>query len=170
MSHFNKKTLTFYGTAIGSVLILFSLVTRYGNTHLKAPVAIGGDYILTVAPSSACPSPRPLRLSIQQSGVYLSAALWPDVSEKAADTSQLPFTLNGNWQNGQIDLTGRVPGLDVCSDQSQASVQQDSTPVQVQGTLENKTLSGQMSLGASPEKQDFTARVEESAPVPAAGH
>jgi hypothetical protein len=38
MSHFNAKTLSFYGIAIGSVLLLFKTVSAYGETKLKAPL------------------------------------------------------------------------------------------------------------------------------------
>lgn len=169
MSHFNKKTLTFYGTAIGSVLVLFSLVTRYGNNYLKAPVAIGGDYTLTITPSASCPNPAPLKLSIQQSGVYLTAALGA-TGPGNADTSQKPFTLNGSWRANQVDLTGRVLHLTVCVQGQGTAEGRHSTPVQIQGTLENKTLNGQISVEPSSERQNFTAQLEESAAVAPAGH
>lgn len=46
MSHFNLKSLAFYGVAIGSVLVLFKTVTAYGESNLKAPDKIGGIYRL----------------------------------------------------------------------------------------------------------------------------
>jgi hypothetical protein len=44
MSHFNVKSLIFYGTAICSVVTLFTIVTAYGEANLKASRPIDGDY------------------------------------------------------------------------------------------------------------------------------
>ncbi|NJK77025.1 MAG: hypothetical protein HC786_17625 [Richelia sp. CSU_2_1] len=44
MNHLSFKSLVFYGMAIGSVSLLFKVVTACGETNLKAPPAIAGNY------------------------------------------------------------------------------------------------------------------------------
>ena len=74
-SHFNFKSLTFYGVAIGFVLILFNLVTRYGEANLKAPARIDGRYRLSIAQLPDCLKSADPVLTIQQSGIYLNGFL-----------------------------------------------------------------------------------------------
>ncbi|HCF30241.1 MAG TPA: hypothetical protein DEV81_24275, partial [Cyanobacteria bacterium UBA11049] len=69
-NHFNFKSLAFYGIAIASVLILFKIVTAYGEKNLKAPVPIEGRYRLNLAQNiPICPQESNLVLDIQQSGI-----------------------------------------------------------------------------------------------------
>lgn len=49
-SHFSPKSLLFYGTMIGSVAILFRVVSGYGEANLKAPPTS----VVTISASSHC--------------------------------------------------------------------------------------------------------------------
>jgi hypothetical protein len=75
MSHFNLKSLVFYGTMIGSVLILFKVVSNYGENSLKAPVNISGTYRFNEISINDCLKNKTLELIIQQSGRYLGGTL-----------------------------------------------------------------------------------------------
>jgi hypothetical protein len=114
MNHFSKKSLIFYACAIGSVLVLFSGVSRYGRANLSAPSLIDGAYVLDIDANQECPNPEPLLLKVQQSGIYVNAAL---VSVKNAERSDFvaPLTLDGQWQAPELKLAGKAaPGLEVC--------------------------------------------------------
>ena len=41
MNHLSLKSLAFYGIAIGSVALLFKVVSAYGETNLKAARQLG---------------------------------------------------------------------------------------------------------------------------------
>lgn len=78
MNHFNSKSLTFYAIATGSVLLLFKAVTLYGEKHLQASPIINGTYSLSLTNNvSECQQSQPLKLDIQQSGIYVNASLFP---------------------------------------------------------------------------------------------
>lgn len=150
MSHFNLKSLAFYGTAIGSVVVLFTAVTAYGNNHLKAPPAVDGRYQLDAENLPGCLKGSPLVLTIQQSGEYLGGYLLPgDIVEKKLP--QKKVTLAGKLHNQQLSLSGSVPGITRC---------QKGTAVTIQGQLQGKTLIGKIALGSSPQPADFTAEEE----------
>ena len=77
MSHFNLKSLAFYGIAISSVVVLFKVVTAYGETNLKAPPPIGGPYRISAQNLPGCLKADTLVLNIKQSGIYLFGSLLP---------------------------------------------------------------------------------------------
>ena len=54
MTHFNLKSLTFYGGAITAVVVLFEVVTAYGESNLKAPINIDGRYRLSYTQQPDC--------------------------------------------------------------------------------------------------------------------
>jgi len=68
MSHFNFKSLTFYGIAITSVLALFKVVTAYGESNLNASTSINGRYRLSYTQPN-CRQANALLLTIEQSGI-----------------------------------------------------------------------------------------------------
>lgn len=128
MSHFNLKTLTFYGVMIGSVLLLFKGVTAYGE-NLKAPKAIGGTYQLTSSDLPDCLQSERLMLTIEQSGLYIAATLnlepikssKPSTSEtgnltKSDAIAPKPQTikLNGMMQSQPFTLSGKTAQLGNC--------------------------------------------------------
>lgn len=150
MSHFNLKSLAFYGTAIGSVVVLFTAVTAYGNNHLKAPPAVDGRYRLDAENLPGCLKGLPLVLTIQQSGEYLGGYLLPgDIVEKKL--TQRKVSLAGNLHNQQLSLSGYVPGITRCK---------KGTAIMIQGELQDKTLVGQIAVNSIPQPTEFTAQEE----------
>ncbi|MGH2413862.1 MAG: hypothetical protein ACRDEA_09275 [Microcystaceae cyanobacterium] len=149
MSHFNLKSLSFYGIAIGSVVLLFKVVTAYGDSSLKAPPSIGGRYRLQAQNLPQCLASEPLFLTIQQSGIYLNGALFLEPNQKTAEER---LSLSGKWQNPSLNLSGSVAHLNTCHDLG--------NPVNLQASWEKDTLRGQINFGASHEKIEFTAQKE----------
>ena len=156
-NHFNFKSLAFYGIAIGSVLILFNVVTAYGEKNLKAPAAIEGRYPLTLAQNlPICPQESNLVLDIQQSGIYLNGSLLPaniDI-QQAKSGEKRPF-LSGKLTPQQLNLAGTLPTT-VCNNRV-------AQAIAIQSQLEGKNLKGQIALGSIPKAIEFTAQRE--APV-----
>ena len=167
--HFNVKTLTFYGVAIGSVLLLFNIVTAYGEAKLKASVPIGGRYSLSFAQKPNCPKSDALVLNIQQSGVYLNASLLP-AAEKAQQptAAEEKLSLTGDLSNQEFSLAGTVPSSTVCNhsvspETSDRPQDNPSRSVKIQSRVDGETLKGQMNVSGIPEAIEFTAQKE--APV-----
>lgn len=75
MNHFSPKSLAFYGTMIGSVLVLFNIVSAYGEANLKAPPKVSGNYQLTSSDLPDCLRSENLTLAIEQSGRYIAGEL-----------------------------------------------------------------------------------------------
>jgi hypothetical protein len=81
LNHLNRRSLTFYGVAITSVVILFQAVSTYGEANLKAPPDLRGQYQVAVTPALDClqtagaSQPSLLLLTLQQSGIYMTADL-----------------------------------------------------------------------------------------------
>ena len=138
MSHFSRKSLIFYGVAISSVVLLFNGVARYGTTHLKAPIAIDGNYELQLTPTAQCPQPDPLLLRIQQSGIYVNGALLTDKGEGTSNEAVVPLTLDGKWRSSQLDLQGKVSPLTLCGQAVKA--------VTIVSTLDQDNLVGQLTF------------------------
>jgi hypothetical protein len=141
MSHFSLKSLTFYGVAIGSVAILFKAITAYGETSLKAPPAIDGNYVLDGKNLPGCLKSQALKLVVLQSGIYLNGAIDPIGNEatKPNPRREKP-TLMGRFQNGELSLSGTLPELPACS----ASA---SNKLTLQGRVAEEILQGQIQLG-----------------------
>jgi hypothetical protein len=154
-NHFNFKSLAFYGIAIASVLILFNVVTAYGEKNLQAPAAIEGRYPLTLAQNlPICPQESNLVLDIQQSGIYFNGSLLPANTDAAkAKASQKRPTITGKMSNQKLSMAGIVPGSTLCN--SQASQQID-----IQSQVDGKTLKGQIALAGIPKAIEFTAQQE----------
>lgn len=150
MSHFNLKSLAFYGAAIGSVVTLFSVVSAYGNANLKAPPAVDGHYRLNAEKLPGCLQAEELELIIQQSGEYLNAALLP---ESSIDKKAIPrkLLLAGKLQNQQLSLSGPIPQLTSCGKNSL---------VQITGKMQGKNLAGTITLNSLPNPTQFIAQKE----------
>jgi len=156
-NHFNFKSLAFYGIAIGSVLILFNVVTAYGEKNLKAPAPIEGRYRLNLSQNLPnCPQKSNLVLDIQQSGIYLNGSLLPADTDiqQAKSGEKRPF-LNGKLTPQQLNLAGTLP-TNVCNNRV-------AQAITIQSQLEGKNLKGQIALGSIPKAIEFTAQQE--APV-----
>lgn len=171
-SHFNFKSLGFYGVAIGSVLVLFNVVTAYGEANIKAPAAIGGRYRLTLAQNlpNCLKSDTPV-LTIEQSGIYLNGLLLPaDTTAQQARAGEKKPSLTGQMINQQVNLAGTVPSSTFCNNASQAETSDrvkdsSSTSVSIQSRVEGENLEGKITLSDIPGAIGFTAQRE--APVPA---
>jgi hypothetical protein len=160
MSHFNVKSLAFYGIAISSVVVLFSVVSAYGNANLKAPPAVDGRYRLNAQNLPGCLKSEALILTIQQSGEYLGGVLSPANAIEKKGT-QKKSTLTGELQNQQLSLSGPVPELTSCNKSTNSTgTSRGSTRVKIQGKVEGKTLNGQIALNSTPTTAEFTAQLE----------
>ncbi len=158
MNHLSLKSLAFYGVAIGSVALLFKVVSAYGETNLKAAPAIGGSYRFDAKNLPECLKSDSLVLTIEQSGVYLSGNLRSGSSdgdgEKIAEEKP---SLLGKWETQGLNLSGAVPNLAGCSD-STATGQNSS--VKMRGIVEGESLKGKISLTDKAGATDFTAQKE----------
>lgn len=153
-SHFNLKTLSFYGIAIGSVVILFNVVSAYGEANIKAPPAINGNYRLKTQNLPECVKTEDLILNLQQSGIYLNASLLPVNNNIHAQTiAEEKPSLHGNFQNNKLQLSGAAPFLNNCNNPT----------VEMQATVDQKNLQGTITLSSSPKAVAFIAeKIQES--------
>ncbi|MFM7574381.1 MAG: hypothetical protein ACKO4S_14795 [Snowella sp.] len=141
MGHFNHKSLTFYGVMIGSVLVLFKIVSVYGESSLKAPPNIAGNYLLENENLPDCLKSEKLSLAIAQSGIYLTGRL---------TTQTQTIKLNGLLDNASSDqasrrsqpfsLVGKTEQLGDCPQPADNA----SSTIQLQTQFQNKRLVGQM--------------------------
>lgn len=158
MNHLSLKSLAFYGIAIGSVLLLFKVVTAYGETNLKAAPAIAGSYRFDAKSLPECLKSDSLVLTIEQSGVYLSGNLRSGSLEADREkTAEEKPSLLGKWENQGLSLSGAVPNLRGCSE-STATGQNSS--VKLRGIVERGSLKGKISLTDGVAATDFTAQKE----------
>ncbi len=155
MNHLSLKSLAFYGIAIGSVSLLFKVVSAYGEANLKAPPAIAGSYRFDPKNLPECLKSDFLVLTIEQSGVYLSGNLRSGTSETDRQTTakEKPSLL-GKWENQGLSLSGAVPNLPGCSEST--AIGQNSS-VKLRGIVEQEILKGKISLTDRAAAIDFTA-------------
>ncbi|HEY9642927.1 MAG TPA: hypothetical protein V6C57_20730 [Coleofasciculaceae cyanobacterium] len=172
MSRFSPpKHLLFYVVVMGVVLVLFQVVSTYGESNLKAPPNIDGRYLSAAAPPG-CPDTERLVLTIQQSGIYLNgsmnleqASTLQNASGAESPSEEKP-SMTGLWQPTQITLAGKTHALSSCT----ASQQGNSAPhpaagvpvsvVTVQGQVSSApkaVFTGQLSLEGSAQPWQFTA-------------
>ncbi len=158
-NHFNAKSLSFYAVAIGSVLLLFNVVTAYGENNLTAPKTIGGSYRLSFTNSlPGCLQIAPLVLQLDQSGTYVNAAVLKPVAKDAQSSmsAEEKLTLTGLFKNQQLFLTGKVPRSVLCN-QPQAS---GESAIALTSRIEGENLAGSIALNGEPLKTPFTAQKE----------
>jgi hypothetical protein len=108
------KYLAFYGGTIAFVLGLFTAVTTYGENHLQAAQGIEGNYLFSLPTSATCGGGTPVTLILQQSGVYVAAALINPALPRNR-TAFKPMTLSGQWRDRQLSLIGTVPVGVLCA-------------------------------------------------------
>ena len=155
MNHLSVKSLAFYGIAIGSVSLLFKVVSAYGEANLKAAPAIAGSYRFDPKSLPECLKSDSLVLTIEQSGVYLSGNLRSGTSEgDRQKTAEEKPSLFGKWENEGLSLSGAVPNLPGCSES--AATGQNSS-VKLRGIVEKESLTGKISLKDGAAATDFTA-------------
>jgi hypothetical protein len=124
------KYLAFYGGTIAFVLGLFTVVTSYGETYLKAAQSVEGNYLLTLPPTVDCGGSVPVTLAVQQSGMYVAAAL-VNPALPHAQTAFKSMTLSGQWQNQQLILAGKVPVGVLCD----KAKDQRAIAVEIEGAI-----------------------------------
>jgi hypothetical protein len=158
MNHFNFKSLTFYGIAIGSVLLLFKTVSAYGETNLKAPPKINNYYRLVVVDKIPnCEKPEKLILNIQQSGIYLNASLLPANTDSESLNSYVnKDSLSGIFTNQQLNLSGKVHRAMLCNIPASQNAPVHLVRMQMQ-LIKPGNLVGQFALSGSTRTFKFTA-------------
>ncbi len=159
-SHFNVKSLSFYAIAIGSVLLLFNVVTAYGEKNLKAPQTIGGRYRLTFnQPLPGCSQVAPLMLQLDQSGTYINAALSKPVAQagQSSMSAEEKLRLTGLFNNQQINLNGDVANSVLCG----FSQESGDKALVITSKLDGKNLVGEIAVNGEAAKTSFTGEKAE---------
>ncbi|MBW4665200.1 MAG: hypothetical protein KME01_13520 [Chroococcus sp. CMT-3BRIN-NPC107] len=168
-SHFNVKSLTFYAVAISSVLLLFKVVTAYGESKLKAPQTIGGSYRLTFANSlPGCPQIAPVMLQLDQSGMYVNAAMLKPLATEAEHkmSAEEKLTLTGLFKNRELNLGGKVAKSVLCGVQESGE-----TAITLTSQIDGNKLAGEISINGEGAKTPFTGEKAESPnAAPASSH
>ncbi|MDX2228323.1 MAG: hypothetical protein NW220_01705 [Leptolyngbyaceae cyanobacterium bins.349] len=138
--HFSLGSLIFYSCAIGSVVVLFTLTTAYGERNLQAPRRIDGRYPLAMQVPTDCLKGQPVNLLLQQSGVFLTGALLPEnASERSQQIALERPSLSGRWGNDQLVLEGNLGREWNCN-----------ANVTIAGQISENTLQGTLSLSTIP--------------------
>lgn len=161
MSHLSPKTLSFYAIAISSVLLLFKVVSTYGETKLNAAADIDGSYqFAPVANLPDCLQGKKLNLNIEQSGIYLFGHL--EVQPEAGAATVVEIPLSGDFQANQVIMSGKskMAGCD-------AGLQ-----LAIQGQREQQNLVGQIKDTVAQTEAPFVAKYQEPAvdPESTTGH
>lgn len=163
MNHFNVKSLTFYGVAIGSVLLLFKTVTAYGENNLKAPPVVDGRYRLSLTTNLPnCKKADSLVLKMQQSGIYLNASLLPINSH--ADTEK-HLSLTGILKNPQVNFSGKVDPKILCEHSNSQVYPNKTATMQVQ-LIDQGKMTGQLTVSGIPQTLKFTATKQPTQETP----
>jgi hypothetical protein len=159
-NHFNLKSLAFYGVAISSVLLLFKVVTAYGEANLKAPASIQGRYLLSLDQNLPdCLELSNLVLDVQQSGIYLNGSLLlaDSTSHKARMAEKRP-TLMGKLSDRALQLAGNVPLAAICYRPVGTAVD----AIAISSQIQSEKLVGKLSLGTTAREIAFTAKLLDS--------
>jgi hypothetical protein len=177
MSHFNAKTLSFYGIAISSVLILFKTVSAYGETKLNAPPHIDGNYqFLQTENLPNCLQDRQLTLNIEQSGVYLFGDLTVASKNKSEQKNTVKIPVSGNFQDGLVVISGKG-NVASCDSQVRLTIQGKHEGQNLVGQIkDDSTRTSQASEGTSDDvsfktEAAFVAKFQKSKlPSAESGH
>jgi len=155
-NHFNLKSLAFYGVAIGSVLLLFKIVSTYGEANLKAQKSIQGRYLMSLDQNLPdCLELSDLVLDVQQSGIYLNGSLLlaQSNSHKARVSEKRP-TLTGKLNDRALQLNGKVPLSAICHRPVGSAV----NAIAISSQIQAEKLVGKLSLGRTAREIAFTAK------------
>ncbi len=160
-SHFNPKSLTFYAIAIGSVLLLFNVVTAYGESNLKAPKTIGGRYQLALTNGlPVCPQAAPLMLQLDQSGTYINAAILKKAGQNSMSAEE-KLTLTGLFKEPQLSLAGNVDKSVLCGFTQESG----ERAIAINSKVNGDKLVGEIAINGEATTTPFTA---EKAAIPSA--
>lgn len=159
MSHFSKKSLLFYGVAISSVLLLFKVVSTYGENKLHAASKIGGNYKLVDSQNlHKCLQEKKLTLNIEQSGIYLFGHLV--VADLSGKQKTVEIPLSGDFKEPTIIMAG-IGSPDGCNSPLQLAIQ---------GQKQNTNLVGTIQEMASGTEGIFTANYQPPKSKPSEDH
>jgi hypothetical protein len=136
--------LTFYGVAISSVLVLFKIVSAYGETQLKAPNNFTGNYIVSVdrLPDCLTQNTLGLELNLQQSGIYL----FSELTLKQKQPPNITISLDGKITDERLILQGKLPTIENCNFP-------EKSLVTLKAGEDKDSISGQLTLGKELEFQ-----------------
>ncbi len=138
------KQLSFYLGAIILVIILFSFTTSYGEANLKTASKIEGNYKMQSSIPNCGDS---LQLIIQQSGIYINAAIAPLDKKSNEKSKNTIFDLSGKWQGQKLSLSGNSH---TCK-----------SVTAIAAGVENKEIIGKITISSS--TSDFrAAKLEDS--------
>ncbi len=155
MQHLNFKILALYGGAIAGVITLFRTITIYGDNHLHPPAALKNRYLLTLSPKIPhCEQVNPLLLKIQQSGIYVNAALLP-TTDNPDKVKQL--NLSGLLQKKQLNLAGKINRTILCQNSVQAKNQMTPITLRASFTNDKKIIGELLSPQIASQPLNFTA-------------
>ncbi|MDZ4872373.1 MAG: hypothetical protein CLLPBCKN_001761 [Chroococcidiopsis cubana SAG 39.79] len=159
-NHFNLKSLAFYGVAISSVLLLFKVVSAYGEANLKAQTSIQGRYLLSLDQNLPdCLELSNLVLDIQQSGIYLNGSLLlAESSSHKARVGEKRPTLTGKLSDRTLQLTGNVPLATICRRPVAAVV----NAIAISSQFQSERIEGKLDIGTTAREIAFTAKRLES--------
>jgi hypothetical protein len=133
MNVFSTKSIGLYALAIGSAILFFNLVTNYGETNLKAPISVAGNYVISDRNLPDCLQRKGLLFKIQQSGIYLNANLTIIDGVGGLDVQKIKQasmmisskdsqpTFSGRLRDRQLDLIGSLPKT-ICPIPSQLKI------------------------------------------------
>ena len=149
----NPKTVVLYLGMVGFIVLSFSLITSYGARTLRAPDAVGGQYVIESALIAGCFAQPPL-LVVGQSGSYLNADIVASDAKKNVLTRALKGNgaLNGQVLSGQLAVAGSVK-LGTCPDKKVLAVD---------AVVSQEGLRGQLKVGSEVSPLTGTRKAEKS--------
>jgi hypothetical protein len=162
MHQFNVKSLTFYAVAVTSVLLVFKVVTAYGESQLQAPKSISGKYNIILAENLSNCQKNTLVLDIQQSGIFLNASLSSTPTTKEISTrGEKNLSLSGKLKTNAFNLSGRVENISLCNtigETSQKNNINSLNSLTLQASLEPQGgFFGKIAIKHAPKSVKFNA-------------
>ena len=141
MNVFSVKSIGLYAIAIASAIVFFNFIANYGEANVIAPMSIAGNYRINDADRlPGCLQNKPLLLKLQQSGIYLNAAIVADLQDRS--TAKENPTLSGRFRDRQINLAGKLPAticrqsqLQIAAAPSESARAASKSPQQLAGKL-----------------------------------
>ena len=107
MKIFSVKSIGLYSLAIGSAVVFFQLVTSYGEANLKAPIAVTGNYLITLKNLTGCLKSKSLLMNLKQSGIYLNASL---MAIEGSDSTKVLETIERLQLTNSRDILPTLSG------------------------------------------------------------
>jgi hypothetical protein len=148
MSAKTRNFFIFYTVTIAAVIVLFNVVTTYGETQLKAPQFVAGNYRLNIKESPQCLGSGNINLNIEQSGIYLFGSL---------SINEQQVVLDGKIDGDRISLSGQADRIAQCQPQDNSS-----NDIAIEGQAQERTFSGKINWNFAPQELNFTGTLEKS--------